>query len=105
VRKIECWVNGMYYRSYSAKYIARYLKVGDSVYLKREPTNPYDHCAVKVISRGEHIGYIPASLSTEVTNGIIQHGYNVYVSENIAYEDYENTSLKIVLFPIKKSDD
>ncbi|GAB6121022.1 HIRAN domain-containing protein [Dysgonomonas termitidis] len=106
VRKIECWVNGIYYRSYNAKYVARYLRVGDPVHLKREPTNKHDHFAVKVISKGEHIGYIPASLSPEVTNGIIKYGYNVYVSYKNAYEDNEDISLKIMLFPKdKKSDD
>jgi hypothetical protein len=88
-RQLRCRVAGTFYRSNSAKKVAKSLKVGDSVYLAMEPSNMYDCCAVKVMRRYEHIGYIPASLSPEVTNGILLGGYSVYVSYiNVYRHDY-----------------
>lgn len=53
-------VVGGFYRSYDAKKVLRSLRVGDYVYFKEEPTNPYDKNAIMVISEdGYHIGYIP----------------------------------------------
>lgn len=34
------------------------LNVGDEVYLKREPTNPYDGNAIAVVSDGGMVGYV-----------------------------------------------
>lgn len=53
-------VVGGFYRSYDAKKVLRSLGIGDYVYFKEEPTNPYDKNAIMVISEdGYHIGYIP----------------------------------------------
>lgn len=53
-------VVGGFYRSYDAKKVLRSLSIGDYVYFKEEPTNPYDKNAIMVISEdGYHIGYIP----------------------------------------------
>lgn len=35
------------------------LPTGEPLILKREPSNPYDHNAIQVWARGQHVGYIP----------------------------------------------
>lgn len=62
-------VKGTIYRSMKAISRAEKLKVGESVLLIKEPDNEHDHTAVKVCTLdGHHIGYVPAYLSSEVTD-------------------------------------
>ena len=62
-------VKGTIYRSKKDISRAEKLKVGESVLLIKEPDNEHDHTAVKVCTLdGHHIGYVPAYLSSEVTN-------------------------------------
>ena len=62
-------VKGTIYRSKKAISRAEKLKVGESVVLIKEPDNEHDPTAVKVCTLdGYHIGYVPAYLSSEVTN-------------------------------------
>jgi single-stranded-DNA-specific exonuclease len=58
------------------------LKMGDSLFLVREPNNPYDRFAIAIFdSSKEQIGYIPASnngsLAYSMDHG---HQYKVTVS-------------------------
>jgi len=39
------------------------LKVGDTLELEREPNNPHDPNAVRILRNGTHIGYIPGKES------------------------------------------
>ena len=41
--------------------------VHDEIRLRKEPDNPYDPFAVKVLCDRKHLGYVPAELSKEVT--------------------------------------
>ncbi|MET0069781.1 MAG: HIRAN domain-containing protein [Candidatus Thiodiazotropha sp.] len=36
-----------------------FLRVGEPLHLKREPSNPHDRYAIAVWFRNEHLGYIP----------------------------------------------
>jgi hypothetical protein len=47
------------YRYHRAAAIWPFLRVGESLRLKREPHNPHDRHAVAVWFRNEHLGYIP----------------------------------------------
>lgn len=50
---------GLYYRTEKEKAYARILKVGDYLYLEKEPDNPRSKYAIKILSdSGIHIGYI-----------------------------------------------
>lgn len=60
-------VRGTSFRPASAKAVAAALQPGEIVQLDPEPTNPYDPSAVRVIARGEFIGYVQKELSADVT--------------------------------------
>lgn len=50
---------GGFYRSWEAKRVIKKLYTCESVFLKEEPDNPYDHNAIMVLSKkGLHIGYV-----------------------------------------------
>jgi hypothetical protein len=34
------------------------MKIGDTVKLEREPSNPFDRNAIRVFYKGHHIGYV-----------------------------------------------
>ena len=49
---------GMHFRGQTAKDIVELLEIGSAVALEREPENPYDTYAIKVLHGVVHIGYI-----------------------------------------------
>ncbi len=49
---------GMYFRGESAVAMADALQPGDTVTLERDPMNPYDPNAVKVLVGDEWIGFV-----------------------------------------------
>lgn len=51
---------GLSFRPASAKKVFGELEPGDEVDLIREPDNRYDHNAIQIYFRGEHIGYVAA---------------------------------------------
>ena len=58
---------GLSYRSKEAKERAEILMSNESVYLEKEPTNPYDSNAIKVYSFDHvHLGYVPKYLCSEI---------------------------------------
>lgn len=52
------------------------LKEGEPISLVREPTNPHDRFAVKLVVRGRHLGYIPYAFSMLVTE-LIKASYEL----------------------------
>ena len=63
-------VVGMRFRRESLAAV-QYLKVGDSLVLRREPDNPHDKNAIRVETEsGIHIGYIP-SIRAEILAPIL----------------------------------
>lgn len=65
--EIDFEVKGVFARSKAAKDIVLAMEVGEEVKLRKEPTNPYDRNAVKVIAERHHVGYIPKKASRFVT--------------------------------------
>lgn len=60
-------VAGLSYRPKEAQERADILMSNESVYLEKEPTNPYDSNAIKVYSSDHvHLGYVPKYLCSEI---------------------------------------
>lgn len=60
-------VAGLSYRPKEAQERAEILMSNESVYLEKEPTNPYDSNAIKVYSSDHvHLGYVPKYLCSEL---------------------------------------
>lgn len=60
-------VAGLSYRPKEAQERAEILMSNESVYLEKEPTNPYDSNAIKVYSSDHvHLGYVPKYLCSEI---------------------------------------
>lgn len=66
-RSIEFNVVGIYYRTQLAKDTVNCLDVLCDISLIKEPDNPYDRFAVKVVYDRKRLGYVPAYDSEEVT--------------------------------------
>lgn len=49
---------GMHFRGGDAKAIAESLTAESEIRLEREPENPYDAYAIRVLIEDQHIGYI-----------------------------------------------
>ena len=49
------------FQYHRASAIWPFLRVGEVVHLRREPSNPHDRYAVAVWFKNEHLGYIPRS--------------------------------------------
>lgn len=49
---------GLQFRAAEAKQVVLGLIVGDELTLEREPENPYDENAIRVLKDDEHIGYL-----------------------------------------------
>lgn len=60
-------VVGMYFRGAAAVELASALSTGEFLTLEREPENPYDAYAIKVLKEDIHIGYIEHSQSTWIS--------------------------------------
>lgn len=90
-------VVGARYRAPKAKAIYRSLNIGDPVYLKLEPDNPYDNTAVKVMAKYNCIGYVPSEYSNAIySNKVLGHFDKCYVVEpSIGRSLY---GLQIVIF-------
>lgn len=54
---------GMRHRGVEAERIVRSLARDEALVLERDPENQYDPNAVKVIARGEHVGFVPKALA------------------------------------------
>lgn len=54
---------GMKHRGPEAEKIVRGLAMDEALVLERDPANPYDTNAVKVVARGEHVGFVPKALA------------------------------------------
>ena len=60
-------VKGIYYRTKLAKETVPDLTADSVIKLRKEPSNEYDPCAVKVMYERIHLGYVPASVSEKIT--------------------------------------
>ena len=70
-RVINFSVKGTSFRNKSDIAAARYLEHGDTLILQKEPDNPVDPNAVKVLTiNGAHIGYVPVQFSADISDKI-----------------------------------
>lgn len=61
----QTYIAGVSYRPGAADRLAE-LDDGDVLELEREPDNPHDENAVKVMHDGFHVGYVPRDLAPEI---------------------------------------
>lgn len=54
------------FQYYEGKDLWNMMRVGDTLQLKREPQNPHDANAVRVLWRNEMLGYIPRRENSDV---------------------------------------
>ncbi len=54
------------FRYYEGKDLWTMMRVGDNLLLQREPQNPHDANAVRVLWRNEMLGYIPRRENSDV---------------------------------------
>lgn len=94
-------VVGVRFRSPSEILYAACVTSGDGLLLEREPTNPYDANAVKVIADTAHIGYIERGyagvISTWMNRGVF---FTVAVVRN--YKKYIVVNIRPITPPKKK---
>ncbi|KAA6348993.1 hypothetical protein EZS27_003593 [termite gut metagenome] len=67
---LDIGVVGIFYRSAAAKDIIPYLTIDDQIKLIKEPTNPHDVYAVKVMHGRSKLGYVPTTESEDITKMI-----------------------------------
>jgi hypothetical protein len=58
------------FRYHAAAEVWRELRVGDRLELEREPENPHDANAVKVLWRGRTLGYVPRRENAAIAWGL-----------------------------------
>ncbi len=100
---LEVDVKGIFYRSKAAKEEIPYLNAKDEIKLRKEPTNPYDDFAVKVMYERKHLGYIPKENSELVSNLIDQKRIKRILVTNtgdgkVSYFDEADPFLEITIF-------
>lgn len=57
---------GAKFRGARAEDMIRDLAKGEPLVLERDPGNKFDQNAVKVIARGEHVGFVPRGLAAKL---------------------------------------
>lgn len=79
-------IAGINYRQGIEYYVGRF-----NGYLKPEPTNEYDPYAIAVYAEdGHHLGYIPATDTSEVHSFYKQFPLPVYIIIEEDYDEIEN---------------
>ena len=66
---ITTYIAGVRFRPGAAQRL-RDIKAGTTLGLQREPGNKHDAFAVKVVSNGQHLGYVPRDYSMKVARAI-----------------------------------
>ena len=91
---------GLYYRPKKVKERAKELMSNESVFLKKDPTNPHDPNAIRVYSYDDiHLGYVPKYLCSEILEYMDRENASIAYVDYISYgrEDYPFVHL---YFPI-----
>ncbi len=66
-------LRGSKFRPMEAQAVVARLETDEAVELEREPDNPYDENAIKVIAHGEHIGYVAKEDAVEIASIMDNH--------------------------------
>lgn len=69
---IQTTLAGLNFRPIEARAVFAALSPGASLSLEAEPFNQYDAYAVKIITEGEHIGYIASGMNIEVAAALAE---------------------------------
>lgn len=93
---LETYVAGAAY--YDARRLLDDLRPGESLRLRREPTNPHDAMAIEVFRiRGEKLGYVPRALNEPFAR-LMDAGEAVSAEiVAIAPEEYEDIRMRLGL--------
>lgn len=70
---------GIFYRSYEAQEIAKYLNSGEKVVLLHDKKNSNSPHAIKVIAEKSHIGFVPDKLAEEMLPYLQKYYYKAFV--------------------------
>jgi hypothetical protein len=65
---------GMRHRGPKAELLVKSLARDEALVLERDPANQYDPNAVKVIARGEHVGFVPKALAALLAKDMAEMG-------------------------------
>lgn len=69
--QIICDLVGANFRPPESREAVKNLSIGDILPLERDPSNPYDTFAIKVISpEGDHLGFIPKTHNFELASAM-----------------------------------
>lgn len=107
-RYIEFDVAGIYYRTQLAKDTINSLDMLCEIHLIKEPNNPYDSNAIKVIYDRKHLGYVPKGYTKQIISLIDRNLIEkVYVidagkDEFSTYSDGQFITLRIYYTPSKE---
>lgn len=72
-------------------------RVGQEVFLKREPENEYDTNAISVILGKEKIGYIPADIAKKMSPPLDSGKVQVIESEILSIQGRKTVGVDIVI--------
>lgn len=98
-------VVGITFRPASAKEAMDALGIGDRLLLEREPSNPYDSNAIRVIEpeSGEFIGFIAKESNMEVAAHLDEDG--PYRCEIVSFLATRKPHVSITLFAPDEADE
>ena len=82
------------FQYHRASAIWPFLRVGEPLHLRREPSNPHDRHAVAVWFRNEHLGYIPRRENRALA-GLMDQGETLAASIVRLLDDERNPWRKI----------
>ena len=92
--EIICKLVGANFRPSDAKIALSELDIGDQLFLERDPTNPYDANAVKVLTAsGVWIGFIPRDHNFDLAQAL--DAETDYTCEVLDREEMLKPTLKI----------
>jgi hypothetical protein len=83
-------IRGNHFRPASAKTVYNELEWDEELSLEPEPENQYDENAIKVLARGEHVGYVGKEFAAELSGAnLISGKYEGSGMMEITYEPSE----------------
>jgi len=75
------------------------LHLGDELELEREPRNPYDYHAIRILDKyGNRIGYIPRRYNTVIAN-LMDAGKEIYclLTNIVPYQDEPDIFVMVLM--------
>ena len=85
---------GIKYRGPEAVRIVAALARDEALVLERDPENPKDPNAIKVIARGEHVGFLPKALAALLAKDMDDAG-KTQLSAKFAFDSARAPSAQV----------